>query len=49
MVMDGGGVQRNWELSTRISIYKGKGGVLECGSYRVIKILEYRMMVLERV
>ena len=38
-----------WELSTLIPIYKGKGDPMECGSYRAIKLLEHGMKVLERV
>ena len=38
-----------WELSTLILIYKGKGDPMECGSYRAVKLLEHGMKVLERV
>ena len=38
---------REWELSTLIPIYKGKGDPMECGSYRAIKLLEHGMKVLE--
>ena len=40
---------REWELSTLIPIYKGKGDPMECGPYRAIKLLELGMKVLERV
>ena len=40
---------KEWELSTLIPIYKGKGDPMECGSYRVIKLLEHGMKALERV
>ena len=40
---------KEWELSTLIPIYKGKGDPMECGSYRAIKLLEHGMKVLERV
>ena len=40
---------REWELSTLIPIYKGKGDPMECGSYRAIKLLEHGMKVLKRV
>ena len=32
-----------------VSVYKGKGNALECGSYRGIKLLDQVMKVLERV
>ena len=40
---------KEWELSTVIPIYKGKGDPMEHGSYRAIKLLEHGMKVLERV
>ena len=39
----------DWKLSTLIPIYKGKGSVMECGSYRGVKLLEHGMKVVERV
>ena len=39
----------DWKLSTLIPIYKGKGSVMECGSYRGVKLLEHGMKVIERV
>ncbi|XP_033117702.1 uncharacterized protein LOC117117504 [Anneissia japonica] len=39
----------DWKLSILIPIYKGKGSVMDCGSYRGIKLLEQGMKVLERV
>ena len=44
-----GAMPIEWELSTLIPIYKGKGDPMECGSYRAIKLLEHGMKVLERV
>ena len=44
-----GKIPSEWELSTLIPIYKGKGDPMECGSYRVVKLLEHGMKVLERV
>ena len=32
-----------------VSVFKGKGNALECGSYRVIKLLDQVTKVLERV
>ena len=44
-----GAILREWELSTLIPIFKGKGDPMECGSYRVVKLLEHGMKVLEGV
>jgi len=49
MMMDKGKVQRDWELSSLMLIYKGKGNPVECGLYKVIKLLEHGMKVLGRV
>ena len=42
-------IPREWELSTFIPIFKGKGDPMECGSYRAVKLLEHGMKVLEGV
>ena len=39
----------SWKRSTVVSLYKGKGNVLECGNYHTSKLLEHGMKVLERV
>ena len=44
-----GAIPREWQLSTLIPIFKGKGDPMECDSYRAVKLLEYGMKVLERV
>src|SRR5207245_3229491 len=44
-----GKVPADWCKSWMISIYKGKGDAMECGSYRGIKLLEHAMKVFERV
>ena len=44
-----GAIPREWELSTLIPIFKGKGDLIECGSYRAVKLLEHGMKVLEGV
>ena len=51
MVVNEGKIPRDWEweLSTLILIYKGKGDPLECKVHRAIKLLEHGMKVLERV
>ena len=30
-------------------IFKGKGDVMNCGSYRGVKLLEYGMKIIEKV
>jgi hypothetical protein len=44
-----GRVPADWSRSWLVSIYKGKGDAMECGSYRGIKLLEHAMKVFERV
>ena len=39
----------DWCKSWIVSVYKGKGDAMECGSYRGIKLLEHAMKVFERV
>ena len=42
-------IPKEWELSTLIPIFKGKGDPMECDSYRAVKLLEHGMKVLEGV
>ena len=44
-----GCIPDDWRKSILVSVYKGKGVPLVCGSYRAIKLLEQPMKVLERV
>ena len=44
-----GRIPEDWKKSWMVSIYKGKGDALECGSYRGIKLMEHAMKVFERV
>jgi len=39
----------SWKSSVILPIYKGKGGPMECGSYRGIKLLEHAVKVVERI
>ena len=32
-----------------VTVYKGKGDALDCGSYRGIKLLDHAMKVFERI
>jgi hypothetical protein len=44
-----GKVPEDWRKSWMVSVYKGKGDALECGSYRGIKLLDQVLKILERV
>jgi hypothetical protein len=48
IILDGK-MPSDWALSWMVSVYKGKGDALDCGSYRGIKLLEHAMKVFERV
>ena len=48
-VLDGRGMPDEWALSIVVPIFKGKGDVLSCGSYRGVKLMEHVMKVVERV
>ena len=39
----------DWKKSWMVTVYKGKGDALDCGSYRGIKLLDHAMKVFERV
>ena len=48
-VLKGDSMPLDWKDSVLVPLYKGKGDVRECGSYRGVKLLEHGMKVLERV
>ena len=48
-VLLGKSMPDDWKVSNLIPIYKDKGSVMECGSYRGVKLLEHGMKVIERV
>ena len=48
-VMDGRGMPDEWKTSVIVSIFKGKGDVMSCGSYRGVKLLEHAMKIVKRV
>ena len=39
----------DWRTSTVVPIYKKKGSVMDCASYRDVKLLEHGMKVVERL
>ena len=48
-VVQEGKIPSDWRKSWIVKVYKGKGDILECGSYQGIKLLDHVMKVLERV
>ena len=38
-----------WKTSVIVPIFKEKGDVMSCGSYREVKLLEHAMKIVERV
>ena len=44
-----GKIPDDWKESWMVSVYKGKGDALECGSYRGIKLLDQVMKIFERI
>ena len=49
MIVKEGSIPSDWTKSWLVTVYKGKGDALECGSYRGMKLLDQVMKVLERV
>ena len=48
-VLDGRGMPDEWKTSVIVPIFKGKGDVISCGSYRGVKLLEHAMKIVEKV
>ena len=48
-VLNGRGMPDEWKTSVIAPIFKGKGDVMRCGSYRGVKLLEHAMKIVERV
>ena len=44
-----GSIPEDWKSSVVLPIYKCKGDLMECGSYRGIKLFEHAMKVVERI
>ena len=47
-IFNGMNMPHNWRMSTVVPIYK-KGSVIDCASYRGVKLLEHGMKVVERL
>jgi len=39
----------DWKSGVVLPIYKGKGDLMECGSYRGIKLLQHATKMVERI
>jgi len=48
-ILNGNDMPNDWRTSTIVPIYKEKGSVMECGSYRGVKLLEHGMKAVERL
>ena len=44
-----GSIPADWKSSVVLPVYKGKGDLMECGSYRGIKLLEHAMKFVEKI
>jgi len=49
LIVAQGRIPDDWKSSILLPVFKGKGDPMECRSYRVIKLLEHAMKVIERV
>ena len=48
-VLDGRTMLDEWKTNMVVPIFKGKGDVMSCGSYRGVKLLEHAMKIVERM
>ena len=48
-ILNGMDMPHDWRMSTVIPIYNKKGSVMNCASYRGVKLLEHGMKVVERL
>ena len=48
-ILNGINMLHDWRISTVVPIYKKKGSVMDCASYRGVKLLEHGMKVVERL
>ena len=48
-VLDGKKVLDEWQTSVLVPIFKEKGDVKSCNTYRGVKLLEHTMKIVERV
>ena len=48
-ILDGKGIPNEWKTSVLVLIFEGKGDVMNCGSYRGVRLLKRGMKVIEKV
>ena len=48
-MLDGKGMPDEWQTSVLVPIFKGKGYVRNCNTFRGVKLLEHVMKIVERV
>ena len=48
-MLNGKGMLDKWQTSALVPIFKGKVDVRNCNTYRVVKLLEHAMKIIERV
>ena len=48
-VLDGRGIPNEWKTNMIVAMFKGKGDVICCESYRGVKLLEHVMKIVEWV
>ena len=48
-VLDGRGIPYMWKTSVIVPMFKDEGGVMSCGSYRGVKLLELALKIVERI
>ena len=48
-VSDGKAMPDEWQTSVLVPIFKGKGKIRNCNTYRGVKLLEHAMKIVERV
>ena len=46
-VLDGNGIPDEWKTSVMVPIFKGNGDVINCGSFRRVKLQEHTMKIVE--
>ena len=48
-MLDEKGMPDEWQAGVLVPIFKGKGDVRSCNTYRGVKLLEHAMKIVERV
>ena len=48
-ILNGSGMPDEWKTRVIMPIFKGKGNVVSCGSYKGVKLLEHAMKIVKRL